>query len=229
VISPSLKALLLLGLAGTVLSGCVYHTPRAPLSQHADSQFYKSDLPGFSITQNRFVARELDHLLYRDPNFIPLALSRKAELWDQIHAIFIQESMPLELLSVAIVESGLRIKARSPRGAAGLWQFTKPTASAYGLSVGLFQDQRYDPSKSTRAALRHLRDLYKRYDDWNLALAAYNAGPGLVDRICKEEGSTDFWELLRADRFPKETRRYVPRILAASILIQEYAQNRATT
>jgi len=210
----------LLGMS-LLLTGCVYHVPREPLPQGTIKVAYDPLMPGFPPVRNYFIERELQHFTQRDPNFIPQALSRKEPLWDEMREIFIEERMPLELISVAVVESGFEQGARSPRGAAGLWQFTRPTAEAYGLSVGMFRDQRYDPAKSTRAALLHLRDLYQRYNDWNLALAAYNAGPGLVDRICREEGTTDFWKLLEAQRFPVETRRYVPKVLAASILLQK--------
>lgn len=126
--------------------------------------------------------------------------------------------LPRELAYVAMIESGFDPNAGSPMGARGIWQFMSITAKAEGLRVGSLIDERRDPVKSTRAAVRHLETLYRKYGDWYLSLAAYNAGIGTVARATSRYRSQDFWELVRRGAFRKETAQYVPRLLAASII-----------
>ena len=108
----------------------------------------------------------------------------------------------------------LRKKALSRMKARGIWQFIKSTAKMYDLKVSMFRDDRIDPVKSSRAAAKHLSDLYKQFGDWYLVMAAYNGGPGRVRRAIKAGKSRDFFELARAGYFRKETRLYVPKVLA---------------
>lgn len=126
--------------------------------------------------------------------------------------------LPRELAYVAMIESGFDPNAGSPMGARGIWQFMSITAKAEGLRVGSLVDERRDPVKSTRAAVRHLETLYRKYGDWYLSLAAYNAGIGTVARATSRYRTQDFWELARRGAFRKETAQYVPRLLAASII-----------
>jgi len=116
------------------------------------------------------------------------------------------------------VESGYRHNARSRVRAVGLWQFMRGTAKLYGLRCDGYVDERLDPEKSTRAAARLLRDLYALYDDWYLALAAYNAGAGNVNRAIERAGTHDFWEMAQSRNLVRETRDFVPSMLAATIL-----------
>ena len=122
-------------------------------------------------------------------------------------------SMPDEIKYLSIIESALNPKATSPVGAAGLWQFMKGTGTRYGLKVDSYVDERRDQIKSTEAAMQFLSDLYRRYDDWTLALAAYNCGPGRVDRAIKRSRSRNYWKL--RGYLPEETRNYVPAYIAA--------------
>jgi membrane-bound lytic murein transglycosylase D len=109
-------------------------------------------------------------------------------------------------------------------GARGMWQFMASRARGYGLQHNLWVDERQDPEKSTRAAAHHLKDLYNQFGDWYLAMAAYNSGPGTVQSAVKRTGYADFWELYRRNVLPKETRNYVPIILAVTIMAKNPAQ-----
>jgi membrane-bound lytic murein transglycosylase D len=105
-----------------------------------------------------------------------------------------------------------------------MWQFMSSRARGYGLQHNLWVDERQDPEKSTRAAAHHLKDLYNQFGDWYLAMAAYNSGPGTVQSAVKRTGYADFWELYRRNVLPKETRNYVPIILAVTIMAKNPAQ-----
>jgi len=129
--------------------------------------------------------------------------------------IFGEVGVPAEYLAVAQVESNFNPAALSPKGAFGLWQLMPSTARRYGLRVDSSRDDRADPEKATRAAARYLRDLYVQFGDWLLALAAYNAGEDLVQKAVERGGTADFWSLSDARQLPKETRNYVPAVLAA--------------
>jgi len=128
--------------------------------------------------------------------------------------------LPTDLKYLAIVESGLNAEAYSRAGAAGLWQFMKGTGKEFDLTVNKTVDERMDPLKSTDAAARYLQKLYERYDDWALALAAYNSGPGRVNRAIRKGRSKNFWVIQRY--LPKETRNYVPGFIAATYLMHYY-------
>ena len=132
-----------------------------------------------------------------------------------VERIFREEGLPLELLTVARVESNFDPSALSPKGARGLWQFMPATARRYGLRVDALRDDRLDGEKSTRAAARYLGDLYAQFKDWPLALAAYNAGEDRVQRAIERAGSADFWALSNGRQLPRETRAYVPSIFRA--------------
>src|SRR5208337_2723604 len=114
--------------------------------------------------------------------------------------------------------------AVSRAGARGMWQFMASRAKGYGLERNWWLDERQDPERATRAAARHLKDLYAEFGDWYLAMAAYNSGPGTVQSAVKRTGYADFWELYRRNVLPKETRNYVPIILAVTIMAKNPAQ-----
>jgi membrane-bound lytic murein transglycosylase D len=124
--------------------------------------------------------------------------------------------VPQDLKYLSVVESALNPKAVSRVGATGLWQFMPSTGSEYGLRTNSAVEDRSNPVKSTDAAARHLRDLYKHFDDWALALAAYNSGAGRVNAAIKRSGSRNFWQLQRF--LPLETRNYVPAFIAATYI-----------
>lgn len=135
--------------------------------------------------------------------------------------------LPLELKYLPVIESGLNPNATSRVGAAGLWQFMAKTGKQYDLQIDSYIDERRDPEKSSYAAARMLSDLYKRFGDWTLALAAYNCGPGRVSSaITKAGGGADFWAVYQ--HLPKETRGYVPAFIAANYVMNYYADYNIT-
>ena len=132
-----------------------------------------------------------------------------------------KEGMPLELKYLAVIESALNPVARSRVGATGLWQFMPATGKMYNLEINSLVDERCDPHKSTAAAARYLKDLYSIFKDWNLAIAAYNCGPGNVNKAIKRSGGqADFWTIY--PYLPKETRDYVPIFIAATYIMNYY-------
>ena len=132
-----------------------------------------------------------------------------------------KHGMPMELKYLPVVESGLNPEARSPAGARGLWQFMYYTAKAEGLRIDAYIDERKDPLASTEAACRHLARLHGMYEDWFFALAAYNAGPGNVNKaIRRSGGKTNYWEV--RPFLPKETRDYVPNFMAMVYLMEHH-------
>src|SRR5438045_6924175 len=141
-----------------------------------------------------------------------------------IRRIVKEEGIPQDLIYLAQAESGFHSLAVSGVGARGMWQFMCSRAKGYGLQRNFWVDDRQDPEKSTRAAARHLKDLYTQFGDWYLAMAAYNSGPGRVQSAVKRTGYADFWELYRRNVLPKETRNYVPIIVAVRIMAKDTEQ-----
>lgn len=135
------------------------------------------------------------------------------QILGRLQQSFEAEGVPTELLSVGWVESRFSPQALSPKGALGVWQLMPATARRYGLEVGPSRDERVDVARSTRVAARYLADLNRQFDDWLLALAAYNAGPQRVEAAIARAGSRNFWQL--RPWLPTETREYVPAVLAA--------------
>lgn len=141
------------------------------------------------------------------------ALQRVEQLRPIIEPILREEGVPAELAAVVLIESGGQPTALSPKGARGVWQFMPDTARRYGLTVRPDKDERLDVQKSTRAAARYLRDLYQRFRDWPLALAAYNAGEDRVNAAVEKIGRNEFASVRYS--LPLETRDYVPAVLEA--------------
>ncbi len=135
-----------------------------------------------------------------------------------IQRILDDEGVPQELIYLAQVESGFLPRARSYKKAVGMWQFVQFRGREYGLNQTAITDDRMDPERATRAAARHLRDLYATFGDWYLAMAAYNCGPGCVDHAVQRTGFADFWELRDRNALPRDTKNYVPLILAITIM-----------
>src|SRR3984957_6595457 len=145
-------------------------------------------------------------------------LRRSGRYRPLVQRILDDEGVPQELIYLAQVESGFLPRARSNKQAVGMWQFVQFRGRQYGLMQTPGTDDRLDPEKATRAAAKHLHDLYAMFGDWYLAMAAYNCGPGCVQRAVERTGYADFWELRRLNVLPKETANYVPVIVALTIM-----------
>lgn len=145
-------------------------------------------------------------------------LRRSGKYQPMIRRILQEEGVPQELIYLAQAESGFLPRAVSYKQAEGMWQFVEFRGRQYGLMQTSATDDRLDPEKATRAAARHLHDLYNHFGDWYLAMAAYNCGPGCVDKAVERTGFADFWELRSRDALPRQTENYVPLILAITIM-----------
>src|ERR1700677_3993508 len=174
-----------------------------------------SDLPLMMTDQ---VAGYISYFSNRGRGIFERAFARSGRYHDMMVSILKQEGVPQDLIYLAQAESGFHPLAVSRVGARGIWQFMGSRARGYGLQHSMWVDDRQDPEKSTRAAAHHLKDLYAQFGDWYLAMAAYNSGPGTVQAAVKRTGYADFWELYRRNVLPKETRNYVPIILAVTLM-----------
>jgi len=180
-----------------------------------------SDLP-LMLTDP--VAGYINYFSTRGRGTLERALTRAGRYHDMIQGILKEEGVPQDLIYLAQAESGFHPLALSRAGARGMWQFMGSRAKGYGLERSWWLDDRQDPEKATRAAARHLKDLYNQFGDWYLAMAAYNSGPGTVQNAVKRTGYADFWELYKRNVLPKETRNYVPIIVAVTIMAKNPAQ-----
>jgi membrane-bound lytic murein transglycosylase D len=181
------------------------------------------DIP---IAQNSRVLSYVELFQGRLRDFIQDGLTRGTKYLPMIQDVFRAEGLPLDLAYIPIIESGFKPNALSKASAKGPWQFMKATALENGLHHDWYIDERSDPEKATIAAAKYLKTLNRLFDgDWNLVLAAYNGGLGRVQRAVKRSGKEDFWELSATSKYlPKETREYVPLILAAIIVAKNPAQ-----
>jgi membrane-bound lytic murein transglycosylase D len=180
-----------------------------------------SDLPLVMTDQ---VAGFINYFSNRGRGTLERALARSGRYEDMIHRVLREQGVPEELIYLAQAESGFHPLAVSRAGARGMWQFMGSRAKGYGLERSWWVDDRQDPEKATRAAAHHLKDLYNEFGDWYLAMAAYNSGPGTVQSAVKRTGYADFWELYNRNVLPKETRNYVPIIVAVTIMAKNPAQ-----
>jgi len=154
---------------------------------------------------------------------VETGLRRGGRYQEMISRVLREEGIPQDLIYLAQAESAFQPLALSRAGARGIWQFVAWRGNEYGLRHTWWVDERQDPEKATRAAAQHLRDLYGMFGDWYLAMAAYNCGPGNVQKAVERTGYADFWELYRRNVLPKETKNYVPIILALTLIAKDAA------
>ncbi len=174
------------------------------------------DLP---VVANEWVRSELEFLVYQRHEVVAGWL-RAADRYDEwVRDVFASYGIPRDLHHLGMMESGYRPTVRSHAGAVGMWQFMPATGRGMGLRIDTLVDERMDPVRATHAAARHLRDLYRRMGrDWSLAAAAYNAGEGRINRAMGRYGARDFWDVAQRGNLAQETRRYVPRLYAVTII-----------
>jgi membrane-bound lytic murein transglycosylase D len=189
-----------------------------PALEHLVSEDLKETPFDFPVVVNKSVVRFLDYYQTRGRKATEEALSRSGRYLEGFRAIFAEEGVPRDLVYMAHVESLFKARAYSRARARGIWQFVAGTARLYDLKVNWWLDERLDAVKATRSAARHLKDLYQEFGDWYLALAGYNGGPGRVSRVLRRYGQMDYWTMAKRRLLPRETRNYVPSILASIII-----------
>lgn len=182
-----------------------------------DTEVASSEVP---MTNNRLVNQSISYLQDEPDGHVNRWLRRVRVYGPMIDHILAEENVPREIKYLAMAESGLNPRARSWAGAVGMWQFMPSTGRRYGLSVNPWVDERRDPEKATRAAARHLRDLYDEFGEWHLAMAAFNCGAGCVRSALRRTDAEDpsYWDAY--DYLPEETRGYVPMFIAAAHIMQ---------
>jgi membrane-bound lytic murein transglycosylase D len=202
--------------------------PRIKDKVQSEVKTTSSALP---LVVNDTVLGYINYFAGRGHRTIEVGMERAGKYSAMISKVLAEEGIPQELIHLAQAESGFLPRAVSRAAATGLWQFVKFRGNEYGLKQTQYSDERLDPEKATRAAAHHLHDLYNEFGDWYLAIAAYNCGPGCVERAVERTGYADFWELRDRHALPKETTNYVPIIVAMTIMAKnapEYGLDQIT-
>lgn len=183
-----------------------------------------NEMSPFHLDCNKTTLTTIKFFAAKRRLFISVALGRSELYFDLFEEKLAEYGLPLELKYLPVIESGLRPQVKSKAGALGLWQFMYRTGQYYGLKENSYIDERMDPTMATDAACRFLRKLYGIYGDWNLVLAAYNAGPGNVNKAIRRSGNkTTYWEI--RPFLPTETQGYVPNFIAATYLMNYHAEH----
>lgn len=172
----------------------------------------------FPIALNRQVLYYLELFQGKQRNYFTQWLARSTAYRPYIEAELKKAGLPRDLVFLAMIESGYNPSAYSPADACGLWQFLEGTGRDHGLKVDAWVDERREPEKATKAAIRYLSRLHAQFDDWYLAVAAYNAGEGRIDNAITTYNTKDFWEIAASEGIFLETKRYVPKLIAAIII-----------
>jgi len=201
---PELQISLLVGLQDELLL-----PPSIPL---------KDMYPDIGIAQYDFIDREIAFFQTTFKERFEKYLGRSSRYLPMVRKTMKGSYLPEDMAYLPLIESGFNPMAVSRAKATGLWQFMKMTAKRYGLRVDQWIDERHDPVKSTRAAMEYFQDLYGMFGSWPLSMASYNAGEGKIGRTLASTGATDYWELKALGRMPRETRDYVPKFMAATMI-----------
>jgi membrane-bound lytic murein transglycosylase D len=200
-------------------------TPLKPATAEAVQADLDTNTHDIPIPTNDRVLRYVELFQGRLREFLTEGLSRGVQYLPMIQATFRAEGLPLDLAYIPLIESAFKPSALSRAKARGVWQFMRGTALENGLKADWYIDERADTVKSTQAAAKYLKTLHNMFEDWHLAMASYNGGPGRVRRALTRSRKNDFWQLSASSRWlPRETREYVPMILAAVIIAKNPAQ-----
>ncbi|GAB4304010.1 MAG: hypothetical protein Kow0090_19600 [Myxococcota bacterium] len=178
----------------------------------------KFDIP---VEYNEYVQMYIDFFQQRGRKYFEKWLFRSGRYIPQLQPILREYGLPEDTIYLAMIESGFSTKAYSRARALGVWQFIEPTAKQYGLRINFWVDERRDPIKATHAAARFLNELYQKFGDWHLAWAAYNAGGGKISRAIRGSGSNIFWEIHATKHISRETKHYVPKLIACAMIVKE--------
>lgn len=202
-----------------MLSGVEFFLERPnPVAEEEIRQALRSITFDVPVQVNEEVLAFVDYFRTRHRGAIEAGLDRSGRYMEEMRRIFRDESVPQDLVYMALIESNYKPTARSRRNAVGIWQFIAETGRRYGLRQTSAIDERSDPEKSTRAAARYLKDLHGMFGDWYLAMAAYNCGEMKVAKELLRSTAKGFWDLSQRNQLPTETKRYVPAILAGMII-----------
>lgn len=183
-----------------------------------------NEMSPFHLDCNDITLKSIKFFVEKRRGFAKVVLGRSSLYFDLYEEKLAEYGLPIELKYLSVIESGLRPQIKSRAGALGLWQFMYRTGRMFGLEENSYIDERMDPVKATDAACRYLKMLYDMYDDWNVALAAYNAGPGNVNKAIRRSGNKiDYWAI--RPYLPKETQGYVPNFISAAYLLTYHAEH----
>ena len=183
-----------------------------------------NEMTPFHLDCNQATLNTIRFFAQNRRGFARIVLGRSTLFFDMFEEKLAEYGLPIELKFLSVIESGLRPQVKSRAGALGLWQFMYKTGLYFGLKENSYIDERMDPAKATDAACRYLKQLYGIYGDWNLALAAYNAGPGNVNKAIRRSGNkTTYWDV--RPFLPAETQQYVPNFIAAAYLLTYHAEH----
>ncbi|MCF0207674.1 MAG: LysM peptidoglycan-binding domain-containing protein [Bacteroidales bacterium] len=219
----------------TLLKQWYYYTGRDTICylKDDDKAYFDTELPDslfkvrvenistpLNIVYNDKVQQYIDKYVKRGHRLAPKLLGLSHQYFMMFEEKLDAYGIPLELKYLSVIESALNPRAKSPAGAVGLWQFMYKTGLVMGLEITSYIDERMDPEKSTDAACRYLKLLHSTYNDWTLALAAYNAGPGRINAAIKRSGKSTYWEIY--PYLPEETRNYVPGFIAMMYMFENH-------
>jgi membrane-bound lytic murein transglycosylase D len=183
----------------------------------------RGELPELEMlyTRNAKVEQWMAYFQGRGRKWFRIWLERSGRYIPFMRKVLREHGLPEDLVYLAMIESGFSSRAYSRARAVGYWQFMQATGRSYGLQVNFWVDERRDPERASIAAARHLKDLYDRFQDWKLAAAAYNAGAGKISRAIRRYKTEDFWELTKQRYLARETKNYVPKLIAAALIARE--------
>ncbi|MCB2190996.1 MAG: LysM peptidoglycan-binding domain-containing protein [Deltaproteobacteria bacterium] len=193
---------------------------KQPAAQPDEPETVTYDIP---IVINSRVEYFIDYFQTRVPKRFRIWLSRSGRYLPMMRAILKEHGLPEDMVYLALIESGFSCQAYSRAHAVGPWQFIRGTGKRYGLTINYWVDERRDPVKATHAAANYLKDLHEEFGSWYLAAAAYNAGEGKIRRALKRYKADNFWSISQGRRYylKRETRQYVPKMIAAALIAKE--------